>query len=60
MPDDDSKRGPADNARINIKEQYEVRYWAKKFDCSEARLLEAVKAMGRSAPGVEKFLRATK
>ncbi len=27
MADDKTKRGPADRSRINVNEEYEVRYW---------------------------------
>ena len=38
MPDDPSKRGPADRSRINIHESYEVRYWCGAFGCTEQQL----------------------
>lgn len=31
MADDKSNRGPADRARVNIHEPYEVEYWSKEF-----------------------------
>jgi hypothetical protein len=31
MADDLSKRGSQDRSRINVHEDYEVRYWSKKF-----------------------------
>ena len=33
MADDKSKSGPADRARINANEDYELRYWTEKFKC---------------------------
>lgn len=46
MPDDRSKRGPADAARVNVSEDYEVQYWCKKFGCTPEQLRAAVKAVG--------------
>jgi Protein of unknown function (DUF3606) len=34
MADDLSKRGSQDRSRINIHEDYEVRYWSTKFGVS--------------------------
>ncbi len=31
MADDKAERGPADAARINVNEAYEVRYWTRNF-----------------------------
>jgi hypothetical protein len=31
MSDDKSNRGPADRARINVNEDYEVAYWTKNW-----------------------------
>jgi hypothetical protein len=57
MSDDTSKRGPADRQRVNVDEDYEVRYWTQKWNVSEARLREAVAAAGVMADDVEAWLR---
>lgn len=31
MVDDLTNRGPADRARVNVNEEWEVRYWCKEF-----------------------------
>jgi len=41
---------------INIKEYYEVEYWAKKFGVKPGQLKEAVQAVGPSAKDVEQEL----
>lgn len=46
MPDDPENRGPADRSRINVHEDYEVRYWTKVLGCSEADLKECVRKVG--------------
>lgn len=57
MADDKTDRGPQDRSRINLSEDYEVRYWTGKFGVSKSQLEEAVKAVGPSAKGVEEELR---
>jgi hypothetical protein len=56
MSDDKSNRGAADRTRINISEDYEVRYWSKEFGCTESALREAVAAVGPSASAVRACL----
>jgi hypothetical protein len=56
MPDSKSNRGPADRARVNVHEDYEVRYWCKKFGCTKAQLVAAVKKAGVMAKNVAKEL----
>ena len=56
MPDDPKKKIPQDASRVNIHEPYEVRYWCSKFNVNEAKLREAVLAVGTSANAVEQYL----
>ena len=49
MADDTSKRGGADRTRINLNEDYEVRYWTKALGVTEERLRELVREHGNSA-----------
>jgi len=57
MSDDTSKRGPADRQRVNVDEDYEVRYWTDKWAVGEERLRQAVAAAGVMASDVEAWLR---
>lgn len=57
MTDDTKKRGPADRTRVNVHEDYEVRYWTEKFGCTKAQLAAAVKAVGVMAKDVEAYLK---
>ena len=57
MSDDTSNRGPQDASRVNVHEEWEVRYWTKKFDCSKQQLEDAVKAVGPMATAVESHLK---
>lgn len=57
MTDDLTKRRPQDASKVNIHEEWEVKYWTKKFGCTKAQLVTAVKAVGVSAAAVEKHLK---
>jgi len=46
MSDDKSKTGSPDRDRINVHEDYEVRYWTQKFGVSAEKLKAAVTAAG--------------
>ena len=56
MADDKSNRGQADRSRINMSEDYEVRYWTKHLDVSREELQRAVDKVGPSAAAVRKEL----
>ncbi|HEX8517945.1 MAG TPA: DUF3606 domain-containing protein [Bacteroidia bacterium] len=56
MPDNKSKQNAQDSGRINIHEEYEVRYWTEKFGCTKAQLVEAVNRVGTSSEKVGEFL----
>ena len=56
MVDDLSKKGGADRSRINMSEDYEVRYWSEKFGVSAARLKEAVQKVGPMVDDVARAL----
>jgi hypothetical protein len=58
MADDPSKRGPRDRSRINTSEDYEVRYWSRKFGVSPEQLKAAIRKVGNSAKAVERLLKA--
>lgn len=55
MSDDLHKRRPQDASKINVHEDWEVRYWCKEFGCTEAELKKAVTAVGVSAAAVRKY-----
>jgi hypothetical protein len=55
MPDNKSKRGPADRKRVSMTEEHEVRYWTKHFDCSREDLQEAVDKVGPMVSDVEGY-----
>jgi len=48
---------PADRTRINVNEDYELRYWTAKFGCTTTELKAAVAAVGVMADKVETYLK---
>lgn len=56
MADNTEERGPQDRSRINVNEEWELRYWTKALGVSEEQLRSAVKTAGTSADAVRKQL----
>ena len=56
MVDDKINRGQPDRSRINMDEDYEVKYWTKHLDVSREELQRAVDKVGNSASAVRKEL----
>ncbi len=59
MSDNKNDRGPQDASRIDIHEDYEVRYRTKALGVSKAELEAAVGKVGVSAEAVRKELGKT-
>ena len=57
MSDDKSLRTPADAQRVNVGEDYEVRYWTNKWNVTPQQLRAAVDKVGVMADDVERELR---
>ena len=57
MIDDKTRKAPQDAARVNVNERHEVRYWTKRFGCTEEQLRSAVSKVGVSAKAVEAELK---
>ena len=57
MADNTTERNSPDSKRINVNEDYEVRYWSEKFGISGEKLKQAVEKAGTSAEKVEEFLK---
>ena len=58
MSDNLQDRGPQDRARINVNEEWELRYWTKELGVSEDQLRKAVQQAGPSVEAVRKQLKA--
>ena len=56
MADNLKDRGPQDRARINVNEDWELRYWTKELGVNEDRLRKAVEKVGTSTDAVRKEL----
>jgi Protein of unknown function (DUF3606) len=57
MADDKTNTAPEDAFLINLSDDYELTYWAKRFGVSKVRLAEAVRRVGPSAAAVEAELK---
>ena len=57
MSDDKTLRTPADAQRVNVGEDYEVRYWTNKWNVTPQQLRAAVDKVGVMVDDVERELR---
>jgi Protein of unknown function (DUF3606) len=57
MSDDLNNRGPRDRNRINVHEDWELRYWCKELGVSETVLRAAVAAVGVMVVDVRRYLK---
>ncbi len=60
MSADKSKRRPFASERVNPHERNELRYWCRKFNCTDMQLKNAVMAVGTSVEAVRDFLKGKK
>jgi hypothetical protein len=56
MADDKSKRKPQDSSRVNLAEDYEVRYWTNELGVSEPMLRQLVERLGPSVAKIRRQL----
>lgn len=56
MSDDKNNAGSPDRDRINVNEDYELRYWTTTLGVSAEELRAAVAAVGPAAVAVRKHL----
>ena len=56
MADDKTKRGQPDRSKINMDEDYEVKYWAKELSVTRAELQRVIDKVGNAAAAVRKEL----
>lgn len=56
MADNLHLRGKPDRSRINVHEDYELRYWANKFSVTHDQLRAAVRVVGPMAHDVARHL----
>lgn len=60
MPDDLTKKGPADAKRVNVHETWEVSYWTRTLGCSERELRDCVTRVGVMVDDVRRCLAGKK
>jgi len=58
MSDNKLNRGEPDRSKINMNEDYEVKYWTKHLGVSKEKLEQVVAKVGNSASAVQKELAA--
>lgn len=58
MSDNLTKRDQRDRSKINMQEDFEVKYWTKELGVSKEELQKAVDKVGNSAAAVRKELAA--
>ncbi|WP_339036294.1 DUF3606 domain-containing protein [Bradyrhizobium symbiodeficiens] len=56
MSDNLTKRDQRDRSKINMHEDFEVKYWTKQLGVSNDELKKAVDKVGNSAAAVRKEL----
>lgn len=56
MSDNPALTAPQDAKRINVHEDYEVRYWSHALGCTPDALRQAVRAVGVMADDVRRHL----
>jgi hypothetical protein len=57
MSDDKTNRGKQDRVRINIHEDFEVRYWSKELGITPEELKEMIQQLGPSAAAIRQALK---
>jgi len=57
MSDNRQISGSPDSQKINVNQDYEIRYWTKELHVSAETLRRAVAVAGTSVDAVKKFLR---
>jgi hypothetical protein len=55
MVDDLMERGPRDRNRVNVHEDWELKYWSQTLGVSEERLKAAVSTVGTYAKDVREY-----
>lgn len=58
MADNPRKTGEPDRSLVSLGQAHEVAYWTKRFGVSEAKLKQAVNAVGNSVAKIEAWLKS--
>ena len=57
VADDKAQTAPEDMFLVELTDEYELAFWAKRFGVSKVRLAEAVRRVGTNAGAVEAELK---
>ena len=60
MPDDPKQAGSPDDARINVEQDHELRYWTEEFGVTREELRAAVRGAGPLVKNVRARLGANR
>jgi len=58
VSDDRANRDEPDRSRINLNEEYEVRYWREKLGITKEELVDAVRKVDDSPKAARELLAA--
>jgi hypothetical protein len=56
MPDNLKRRGPEDPNKINVNQDWEIKYWCEELNVSRAKLIRAVEKVGPMVKDVKAYL----
>ncbi|QGY03846.1 DUF3606 domain-containing protein [Methylobacterium mesophilicum SR1.6/6] len=56
MIDNLRRREPEDKSKINVHEDWELEYWARRFGVTKERIKDAVRQVGVQTKDVAEFL----
>ncbi|GJE12386.1 DUF3606 domain-containing protein [Methylobacterium longum] len=56
MADDLDRREPEDKFKINVHEEWELRYWARRFGVTREQIVDAVRRVGVQTRDVARYL----
>jgi hypothetical protein len=59
VADNLDRREPEDKFKINVHEEWELEYWARKFGVTKEKIKDAVKQVGVQTKDVAKHLGKT-
>lgn len=58
MSDVLKNREPADRSHVNVNEPAELKYWCRKFGCTEQQLRQAIATVGGSAAKITQHFKS--
>ena len=59
MSDDLKDRGPQDRSRVDVNEDWELKYWSERFGVDKSDLEHAVESVGPMVSDIEAYFNKT-